>query len=127
MGLEFPWPSCRRWEKRECTEQFPRRTWQAWPPRPVSGRRTAGRIILELKGALEAREDASIVVETDLDGEVMAALTALGYSPSEARQAVGNVEKDGQLTLEDRIRFGASAIRRRDLTGGPMALYRSVV
>ena len=72
---------------------------------PGVGRRTAGRIILELKGALEAREDASIVVETDLDGEVMAALTALGYSPSEARQAVGNVEKDGQLTLEDRIRL----------------------
>ena len=72
---------------------------------PGVGRRTAGRIILELKGALEAREDASIVVETDLDGEVMAALTALGYSPSEARQAVGNVAKDGQLTLEDRIRL----------------------
>ncbi len=72
---------------------------------PGVGRRTAGRIILELKGAIAAGEEVAVVGEPDVDDDVVAALTALGYSPSEARQAVGNLEKGAAATLEDRIRL----------------------
>lgn len=72
---------------------------------PGVGRRTAGRIILELKGALDAGEAIAPVETADLDSEVIAALTALGYSQNEARQAVGSLEKGAELTLEDRIRL----------------------
>ncbi len=38
------------------------------------------------------------------DGEVIAALTALGYSTAEARRAVNALDKSPELTLEDKIR-----------------------
>lgn len=72
---------------------------------PGVGRRTAGRLILELKGAIAAGEEAVAIGEPDVDGDVIAALTALGYSPTEARQAVGSLEKGAADTLEDRIRL----------------------
>jgi len=69
------------------------------------GRRTAGRLILELKGKLESDLPASDVLSPASDAEVIAALTALGYSASEARQAVGNLDRSPELTVEDRIRL----------------------
>lgn len=80
---------------------------------PGVGRRTAGRIVLELKGKLDSTDDASIPALASDDGDVIAALTALGYSPNEARQAVASLDKNLDMTVEDRIRlalqqFGAS-------------------
>ena len=80
---------------------------------PGVGRRTAGRIVLELKGKLDSTGDASIPAVASDDGDVIAALTALGYSPNEARQAVASLGKDPEMTVEERIRlalqqFGAS-------------------
>ena len=72
---------------------------------PGVGRRTAGRIVLELKGKLEASEAGVGLATGGDDSEVIAALTALGYSPNEARQAVGNSERTPNLTLEDRVRL----------------------
>ncbi len=72
---------------------------------PGVGRRTAGRILLELKGKLPTGDAAAGAPQPDSDGEVIAALTALGYSSSEARQAVSNLDKDAQQTVEDRIRL----------------------
>ena len=69
------------------------------------GRRTAGRLILDLKGKLESDLPASDVLSPASDAEVVAALTALGYSASEARQAVGNLDRSPDLTVEDRIRL----------------------
>ncbi len=79
---------------------------------PGVGRRTAGRIILELKGKLADRQLESVPTQSADDGDVVAALTALGYSPSEARQAVSNLGRDPDLSVDDRIRqalqqFGA--------------------
>ena len=50
------------------------------------GRRIAGRIVLELKGKLELElgDVAGIPAGGGMDGEVIAALTALGYSTAEA-------------------------------------------
>ncbi len=79
---------------------------------PGVGRRTAGRIILELKGKLPEHQLASVPSPSSDDGDVIAALTALGYSPSEARQAVSNLDRDANLSVDDRIllalqQFGA--------------------
>lgn len=69
------------------------------------GRRTAGRLVLELKGKLEADSPAAAARFPASDSEVVAALTALGYSASEARQAVNSLDRSPDLTVEDRIRL----------------------
>ena len=72
---------------------------------PRVGRRTAGRIVLELKGKVEVGEVASGPLPGGDDAEVIAALLALGYSTGEARRAVDGLEKSPDLTLEDRVRL----------------------
>ncbi len=69
------------------------------------GRRTAGRLVLELKGKLEADSPAAAALSPANDAEVIAALTALGYSANEARQAVSDLDRSPDLTVEDRIRM----------------------
>lgn len=69
------------------------------------GRRTAGRLVLELKGKLELEPTADLAGQLNDDADVIAALTALGYSTTEARRAVNGVDKSPDLTLEDRIRL----------------------
>ena len=67
------------------------------------GKKTAGRLILELKGKLE-REwgEAAVSPSPDLD-EVVAALSALGYAPAEARAALSGANIDPGAPLEDKI------------------------
>ena len=67
------------------------------------GKKTAGRLILELKGKLE-REwgEAAISPSPDL-AEVVAALSALGYQPSEARAALSGVTMDPGAPLEEKL------------------------
>ncbi len=69
------------------------------------GRRTAGRLVLELKGKLEAASPIAAARSPASDTEVIAALTALGYSANEARQAVNDLDRSPDLTVEDRIRL----------------------
>ena len=69
------------------------------------GRRTAGRLVLELKGKVEADSPTAGALSPASDTEVIAALTALGYSASEARQAVNVLDRSPDLTVEDRIRL----------------------
>ena len=80
---------------------------------PGVGRRTASRIVLDLKGKIELEEAGVVASQTNDDIDVIAALTALGYSTNEASRAVSNLETGSELTLEDRVRlalqqFGAS-------------------
>ena len=77
------------------------------------GSRTASRIVLDLKGKVELEEAEDITAKAADDIEVIAALTALGYSNNEARRVVSSLESGPELTLEDRVRlalqqFGAS-------------------
>ena len=71
------------------------------------GRRTASRLVLELKGKLELAQGDTAAggLPADADGELIAALTALGYSPAEARRAIANLEKSPEQTLEERLRL----------------------
>ena len=69
------------------------------------GRRTASRIVLDLKGKVEVNDFEALPGQASDDVEVIAALTALGYSNNEARRAVANMDRSEELTLEDRIRL----------------------
>ena len=68
---------------------------------PGVGKKTAGRIMLELKGKLVG--DWAIDPMSRGEGEVIDALTALGYSALEARQAVSSLPKTESLSLEDKV------------------------
>ena len=69
------------------------------------GRRTASRIVLDLKGKVDSFDSEALPGQVSDDDEVIAALTALGYSNNEARRAVANMDRSEELTLEDRIRL----------------------
>ena len=69
---------------------------------PGVGKKTAGRIILELKGQLA--KGLSAVDTGESHTEVLEALTALGYSINEAREAVKLSETDADLPMEERVR-----------------------
>ena len=69
---------------------------------PGVGKKTAGRIILELKGQLA--KDLSSMDSVDSSTEVLEALTALGYSINEAREAVRLSETEADLPMEERVR-----------------------
>ena len=66
------------------------------------GKKTASRILLELKGKLEG--DWAVPAAAISQGEVVDALTALGYSASEAREAVATLSQDDSMPLEDKLR-----------------------
>ena len=74
---------------------------------PGVGRRIAQRIVLELRGKLpEADAGARPAGGTtgDGDAEAVEALTALGMSLSDARQAVANLDLPPDAATEDKIR-----------------------
>ena len=71
---------------------------------PGVGKKLAGRLVLELKGKVEAPVAlAAAVPGSALDGDVLAALTGLGYSVAEAQSAIRSLPDDAELTTEERI------------------------
>ena len=79
---------------------------------PGVGRRTANRIILELRGKVEDIEGGGMISSSGADGEVLAALSALGYSASEVKAAVDALPNSEDLTVEDRIRLALQQFAR---------------
>jgi Holliday junction DNA helicase RuvA len=82
---------------------------------PGIGKKTAEKIIFALKGKLGGLDaaPASVIGATSLsavDTEVIAALTALGYSVSEAHSALAALPKDEKLDLEEKIRRTLSSL-----------------
>ena len=71
---------------------------------PGVGNRTASRIVLDLKGKVEAADFYYSSLPEDTDGQVIAALTALGYSLAEARAAAGTPAVAAESEVDDRIR-----------------------
>ncbi len=69
------------------------------------GKKMANRLILELKDKLGAGWITTPAVQlAEENAEVLAALTSLGYSVSEATQAVGSLSPDSKLSLEDKVK-----------------------
>lgn len=73
---------------------------------PGIGKKTAERIVLELKGKVRVREEEMAEI-SPLDQEVIAVLVNLGYSAAEAQRAARSVPASEKL-VEDRVR---SALR----------------
>lgn len=79
---------------------------------PGVGKRTAERLVTELKGKLGEVGGAPLGALSAGDAEVIAALTALGYSVAEAQQALAGLPPAGSLPLEERIRLALRSFAR---------------
>jgi len=73
---------------------------------PGIGKKTANRLILELKDKIGARWITTPTAQLAQDStEVLAALTSLGYSVSEASRAVATLPLSSDLSLEEKIKL----------------------
>jgi holliday junction DNA helicase RuvA len=73
---------------------------------PGIGKKTAERLILELKDKVSAGLLAMSAPElAPENAEVLGALVSLGYSTTEAAQAVSSLPRDTKLGLEEKIRL----------------------
>ena len=76
---------------------------------PGIGKRTAQKIVLELKDKLPAVEvPEELAALTEADAEVIDALTALGYSVVEAQRAVQSLPRD-VTDVEERLRLALAS------------------
>ena len=72
---------------------------------PGVGRRSAGRLVLELKGKLaDMAVDEVLLPGAGLDGDAVSALMALGYTATESRQALESLDGAAGLPLEEKVR-----------------------
>jgi Holliday junction DNA helicase RuvA len=73
---------------------------------PGVGKKVAERLILELKDKIAAGWVTAPAVEfAEANVDVLAALTALGYSASEASRAVAGLPADTELNLEEKVKL----------------------
>ncbi len=77
---------------------------------PGVGKKTAARLILELKGKLDLAKVAPVLanitpIGVALNGELIEVLTSLGYSQLEAQSAVASLPADAPADLEERLRL----------------------
>jgi Holliday junction DNA helicase RuvA len=70
---------------------------------PGVGRKTAARLILELRGKIVPSAGGVPGLPSRDDAEVVEALRALGYTTAEAHGALVRVPRDPELTVEDRV------------------------
>jgi len=69
------------------------------------GKRTAGRIVVDLQAKLEREWEAAAAGAMDGRNDVAAALQALGYSAAEALRAVSALGDVAELPLEEQVRM----------------------
>jgi holliday junction DNA helicase RuvA len=72
---------------------------------PGIGKKTAEKIIFELKGKLAIGVVPGVGVISDADSDVIAALTAMGFSIVEAQTAIQSIPRNAPKTIEERIRL----------------------
>jgi len=72
---------------------------------PGIGKKTAHRLILELKEKIGAGWLAAPAELAEENADVVAALTSLGYSIREATRAVATLPPDQKLSLEEKIKL----------------------
>lgn len=70
---------------------------------PGIGKKTAEKIIFELKSKLKAATMPELALISDSDSDVIAALTALGYSVVEAQSAISAIPRDAPKDVETRV------------------------
>lgn len=73
---------------------------------PGIGRKMAGRLVLELKDKIGAGLIATPAAQVAQENtDVLAALTSLGYSVSEASRAVATLPAASDLSIEERVKL----------------------
>ena len=73
---------------------------------PGVGKKTAQKMAIHLKDKLKPTDAlAGVALMSDVDSEVLAALTALGYSVVEAQSAIQSLPKDAPDDTEERLRL----------------------
>jgi Holliday junction DNA helicase RuvA len=79
---------------------------------PGIGKKMASRLVVELRGKLEKdwREIALPLAPERVD--VIAALTGLGYSVTEAAKAISRLPDSEELSLEEKVRMALQQIAR---------------
>jgi Holliday junction DNA helicase RuvA len=77
---------------------------------PGIGKKTAQKIVLDLKDKVSVGEgvEAGLATLSEADGEVIDALTALGYSIVEAQRAVQSLPRD-VTDVEERLRLALAS------------------
>ena len=79
---------------------------------PGVGKRTAQNIVLHLHGKIKPSDALEqVAAMSDRDSEVLAALTALGYSVVEAQTAIQSLPKDAPADVEERLRMALTYFR----------------
>lgn len=73
---------------------------------PGVGKKTAQKILLQLQDRVKMVPGLEpVAVTSDLDTQVVDALTSLGYSVVEAQTAVQSIPRDGPEDVEERLRL----------------------
>jgi Holliday junction DNA helicase RuvA len=86
---------------------------------PGVGKKTAQRLVLELKGRLDNTwGGVETAYLTDDNVEVMAALTNLGYSASEASRAIAALSDSTGVNLEEKIKLALQYLAPTQMVGG---------
>ncbi|MHB1006238.1 MAG: Holliday junction branch migration protein RuvA [Chloroflexota bacterium] len=70
---------------------------------PGIGKRTAGRLVLELREKLGPAADEAPAVLVAESGDLAAALSNLGYNPLQIQSALRSLPTDDSVSLEDRL------------------------
>lgn len=79
---------------------------------PGIGKKTAGRIIFDLRGKLPDRVGSGAAPLEAQDQEALDALQSLGYSMAEARSALSGVARFEGQTVEERVYTALQALAR---------------
>ncbi|HLI05081.1 MAG TPA: Holliday junction branch migration protein RuvA [Ktedonobacteraceae bacterium] len=79
---------------------------------PGVGKRTAERLVLELKRKLPALAAATGGSSSKMQAEVLEALMGLGFSASEAQKALAKIPQDQEMTLEQQITYALRSFSR---------------
>jgi len=79
---------------------------------PGIGKKMAGRLVVELSGKLEKEWKDVALPLTSESTDVIAALSGLGYSLTEATRAVSKIPASEELSLEEKIRIALQQMAR---------------
>ncbi|MBI5960921.1 MAG: Holliday junction branch migration protein RuvA [Chloroflexi bacterium] len=70
---------------------------------PGIGKKLAQKLVIELKDKLDIDHALGLTAISDVDTDVLAALTSLGYSVVEAQSAIQSIPRDAGQSVEERV------------------------
>ncbi len=79
---------------------------------PGIGKKTASRLVLELKGKLDLAAAVGIISNPTAATEVVEALGSLGYTGAEIQAALSGLPKEEEMSTEDMIMFALKRLGR---------------